>query len=457
MNSKRICIIGGGFSGTMTAVHLLEQSTTPVHITLVNSGYPLAKGVAYSSYSNNHLLNVVAKNMSAFPDRLNHFAEWLHQEESYSDKEEISESFAPRNLYGKYLKSIFDNAIQKKHRSNSITIIHDEAIDLEVTDFDVRVFFSVSPSIHADRVLMATGNQVPASPHIPDASFFSGSQNYFGNPWIFEAINNLNNHHEVLIIGNGLTMADVVIALKEKGHLGKIHSLSPHGFGILPHRKIIQYPDLVNELKEPYDIISLLNLFRKHVRKLKSKDVSGESVVDSLRPFTQKIWMSWEHREKKLFMHHLRHIWGVARHRLPMQIFQQLQEFIQKGELQIIAGRLIKIEDSQNSISVHFKQRKSQHEQVLQVHRVINCTGPQSNILKLEKTLFKNMLSRKLICADEMNLGIMATPDGQIICNGKKSEFLYTIGTNLKGVLWESVAVPELRHQAKKTAEIILN
>ena len=43
-----IAIVGGGFSGTLTAVHLLRgEWPGGLHVVLVNRSGPLARGVAY--------------------------------------------------------------------------------------------------------------------------------------------------------------------------------------------------------------------------------------------------------------------------------------------------------------------------------------------------------------------------------------------------------------------------
>ena len=68
-----------------------------------------------------------------------------------------------------------------------------------------------------------------------------------------------------------------------------------------------------------------------------------------------------------------------------------------------------------------------------------------------------NLIKRGLITADEMNLGINALPDGTIIQKDHSvSTKLFTIGTLLKGILWESVAVPELRTQTQSLANLLI-
>lgn len=457
-NRSTIAIIGGGFCGTMAAVHLLNMKDTPMKIIMVNSGYPLSRGVAYSSYSHKHLLNVPAKNMSAFPDNPNHFIDWIKKHENYRviDQMTLPGMYLPRNIYGNYLKDVFENAMRNKPENITVTFVHDEAIDIEIKNNKAVIYFSVSPAEVADKVLLATGNEAPENPPIDDSTFYS-SPNYFHNPWLHEAVNHIDTSKDVLIIGNGLTMVDIVVGLKEKNHSGKIYSLSPNGFQILPHRAHEPYKALMEELHTPYDLISLVAIFRKHIRQLRAQGITGEAAVDSLRPLTQKIWQHLSFKEKKRFMYHLRHLWGVARHRLPMALHQQIQQFILDDKLEIVAGRIHSIKEDENGIHVSMKRRKDQSIYTVNVGRVINCTGPQTDISKMRRPLMKNMVARNLITPDEMRLGMNATPDGIIIDqNGNKSNHLYTIGGNLKGILWESTAVPELRGQAKNIVELIL-
>ncbi|HYP67214.1 MAG TPA: FAD/NAD(P)-binding protein, partial [Thiobacillaceae bacterium] len=72
-----IAIIGGGFSGTLVAVHLLRTATIPMAVKLIERGPTVGPGVAYSTPETCHLLNVPAGKMSAFPEDAEHFLRWL--------------------------------------------------------------------------------------------------------------------------------------------------------------------------------------------------------------------------------------------------------------------------------------------------------------------------------------------------------------------------------------------
>jgi uncharacterized NAD(P)/FAD-binding protein YdhS len=458
--SKRsvVAIIGGGFAGAMVAVHLLKQTEKQLHIILINTKYPLAKGVAYSSYSHKHLLNVKAKNMSAFPDKPSDFITWIKNHEKYGvlDNQTMPEMFLPRNVYGHYLKDVFDNAIREKAQGVSIEFVHDEAIEIEDMEVGMQINFSISPSVFAHRVILAMGNQAPRQPELKNGSL-SNNKRYFPNPWVNEAVLHPEENEDVLIIGNGLTMVDVVLGLREKNYRGKIHSLSPNGFKILPHREFEPYHDLVKDVQPPFELIKLVKLFRFHVQSLRAKGIAGEAAVDSLRPLTQKIWMALSLDEKKRFMLHLRHMWGVARHRLPMEVHKQFQQMILDETLEIIAGRIHSITESNHSLEVSIYRRSRNELLTIKVGRIINCTGPEADITKMNVELIQNLLAQKLIEPDELSLGINALPDGTIITkDGKPSDKLFAIGSLLKGILWESTAVPEIRVQAKNLADKII-
>ena len=84
---------------------------------------------------------------------------------------------------------------------------------------------------------------------------------------------------------------------------------------------------------------------------------------------------------------------------------------------------------------------------------MINCTRPKTDISKIDQPLISNLYKKGLIVPDEMRLGINALPDGTIIHGDNTlSTKLFTTGSLLKGILWESTAVPELRIQAKSLA-----
>ena len=73
------------------------------------------------------------------------------------------------------------------------------------------------------------------------------------------------------------------------------------------------------------------------------------------------------------------------------------------------------------------------------------------------EVLFRNLLQRGLARADELDMGLDVSPDFAVVNReGKPSEFLFAVGPLLKGTLWETTAVPELRAQTHQVAQVLL-
>ena len=458
---KRIGIIGGGFAGTMTAVHLIEQGTRPLELILVDNSKALNKGIAYHPYSRNQLLNVVAAKMSAYPGKPDHFLDWLCARDEFEghDRSLVAQAFLPRYLYGEYLAHIWSGALATcRQKDISITVIQDTVCDLDVTESGVSMHLAGGGVIHAGTCILATGNQLPGNPAIKNESFFK-SPLYFQNPWNLEPVTGIPGSLPVLIIGNGLTMVDTVTGLLENSFKGTILSVSPNGFNILPHRhNWLKYTEISGELSGKMSLYDLVRLLHKHIKKVRSLGISAGPVIDAIRPFTQTIWGNFTAEEKRVFLSRFRHLWGVARHRIPLTVHDRIQQLRIEGKLLVIAGKIVDISESANSAIVEYYDKKAGAIQKTAVARVINCTGPETDFSKLEHNLLNSALRKGIITQDAFRLGIHTNPATFEVfsAEGIPQPALLTLGGNLKGELWESTAVPELRVQAERMARLLL-
>ncbi|HZI02142.1 MAG TPA: FAD/NAD(P)-binding protein, partial [Flavisolibacter sp.] len=352
---KKVTIIGGGFTGTMTAVQILHHATEPVLLTIINQKQSFTRGIAYQPYSKKHLLNVAAAKMSAFRKDPNHFLDWVMMQDAYCNKDRnlVAQAFLPRFLYGQYLEAIWKDSIELQIEKK----LPVEVLDTTVTGVEVGkehiIIDTKDGQQHAtDYLVIATGNHLPGNPSIKNKSFFE-SKNYYQNPWLKNSVSGADSTKPVMIVGNGLTMVDTVIGLREQGYNGIIYSVSPNGFNILPHRHNgLVYTRMIDELTEDADLYQIVCLFNKHRKQLKELGVSPEPLIDSMRVYTQQIWKRLSMEERKKFMGRLRHLWGVARHRIPLHIYEWLQQQRIEGKLHVQAGRLMDIHEEDNRILV---------------------------------------------------------------------------------------------------------
>jgi uncharacterized NAD(P)/FAD-binding protein YdhS len=436
---KRITIIGGGASGTLLAVNLIKNcGDAPVEINLVEKSKAIGRGVAYSTAEDVHLLNVPAAKMGAFPDDIEHFHRWL----AANDFDFAPGDFVPRRIYGEYLREVFADAIAGKTQNVRLNLIDDEAIDV-LTDVDSALVLLASGEVlPSHRVVLAFGNFLP--PNVPtENQDYVASEKYFRNAWDERIGEVIAPNDDIAIIGTGLSAVDAILTLHGRNHAGKITAISKHGWFPAIHAAASPYQPLCNELQQQTTTRGILKTVRRHC----SHAENWRAVIDALRPSTQKTWLRLAATEKRKFMRHLRRIWDVSRHRMPPQCAEILQNMRNEGKLEVRRGKIRNIEIVGKKFAVEYLS--SGAENSFSVDAIINCIGAESNFGKIEFPLVKSLIERGEIVPDELALGLAATPDGKIISReNRASGVLSTLGTALRGVLWESTAMPEIRAQA---------
>lgn len=451
---KHVAIVGGGFSGSLTAVNLSRLWTSgPLKITIINQGYPLGRGVAYSTRNGNHLLNVAARNMSALADQPSHFVEWLRTRTEFYEEPlpRLREKFVPRRIYGDYLHGLlFSHTATAAEKKIQIETVAGGVTSVIPAISGATVLLSNGQSINAHRVVLATGNQPPA--HLKIMGLDSTHPRYFQNPWQGWEGKLVDRTENVILIGTGLTMIDAFISLIDLGWKGKIFAVSRNGLLPLSHFKGMEYADLIGDNEESLTLAGLFRKFKIRHHVALSEGVNPAILVDKLRPFTQRIWQNFSLREKQRFNRHFRTKWNVARHRIAQSIHQQMLEAVAAHRLEIVKGRLWEINECGDQFVLTVRTGDTFRR--IEGGAVINCTGPSESCLS--SPLYANLYSQGLIRPDEMDMGIRVTPDFTVVDrSGKGSEFLFALGPVLKGTLWETSAVPELRSQAFRVAEVL--
>lgn len=456
---KTVAVIGGGFCGTMTAVNLARLSNHSLRIALINSKHPLGRGVAYSTKRVEHLLNVAARNMSAVPDHPDHFMDWLRTRVEYADFPEIQlrETFAPRRVYGDYLRSLLFHYLKPidEHHPAKVELIEGEAVDINPTDgCGAEVSIEDGRSIQADRVLLATGNQPPVTLGKHGENFSHPA--YVEDPWTDWERQIPDADGDIVVLGTGLTMVDVFLQLEKQQWAGRMVAISRNGMIPQAHFRGIEYPDFLPADTEKLGLQALHEIIEKHCGQLRQIGENPGIIVDRLRPHTQRIWQRLSLAEKRKFLCEYAARWNVIRHRIPQPIHQSLTEAITTGRLRIVRGSINGLVERENRLAVQVSDQDGP-EQTIEGGIVINCTGPNAGFSNTKVPLFQNLLQRGLIRSDELDMGIDVGPDFRVTNrNGLNSDFLFAVGPLMKGTLWETTAVPELRGQTLRVANVML-
>ena len=266
----------------MTAVHLLRNARGPLSLSLVERGPRLGRGAAYGTDEPSHLLNVPAAKMSAFADDPGHFLLWLQGQAPSAH----AGTFAPRRAYAVYLESVLQQARGEAGSGVRFEPVHDDAVDCHIVDGEARVLLKSGRLLRAARVVLATGNFPPASP-LRARDQFLRSPRYIASPWSTLAFNAIRPQDSVLLIGAGLTTADVVLALKERGHNGTLDAVSRHGLLPQPHRPTPPAEPFFPSEAPPRTVRKILRLLRKSAApKRRAAIGAASSIPCGRRPLT---------------------------------------------------------------------------------------------------------------------------------------------------------------------------
>ena len=153
-----IAIVGAGFSGSLVAVHLLKIAQRPLLIKLIERDRDIGKGVAYSTTTNSHLLNVSAGKMSAFPDDPGHLLRWLHYNRNelatFLPSDLNASSFIPRQIYGLYIQSILEEAEATASSNVRLERVIDEVVAVEPNGKGAIVSLKSSRVFVADKIVL---------------------------------------------------------------------------------------------------------------------------------------------------------------------------------------------------------------------------------------------------------------------------------------------------------------
>jgi uncharacterized NAD(P)/FAD-binding protein YdhS len=449
---RTIVIVGAGFSGTTVAINLLRLSYwKPVRVVLVDRAERMARGVAYAQTAYPYLLNVPAGRMSlnsSDPLEFLKFARKTHPSVTEDD-------FLPRSLYGEYLESALHDAELSSPSHVRLHRIRGDvcAIGRTTNTSTFRVELTDGSSFIADDLVLASGNPLPAS--ISAMRALQGSSRYLADPWSSRPEFHLGE--TVLVIGTGLTMADMVTAGSEAAHNVTFHAISRHGL-VPPSQTAFRHagcnadePSLVRAAA--LSARHLLHAVRELSEEVQRRGGDWREAITCVRNLAPILWQRLPNRERERFLRHARPYWEVHRHRLPQETLAKLNRLRRSGNLHIHAGRILTCEPVGGKIRVSWKARGGDAEQTLLVDHVINCTGADYNPERSREPLMRSLLKQDLATPDALGLGLRTGAHGALInSRGQVEASLYYIGPMLRADHWECTAAQELRIHAERLA-----
>ncbi len=438
--NRSIAIVGGGFSGTLLAINLLRYTSS--HILLIEREPDrLGRGLAFGTDNAEHILNVRASNMSAFPDDLDHFSRWLGELE-----QQEANRFVPRRTYGLYLSEQLHEAHARA--PTRLTLIQGQVTAVEQQGYGWRIGLADGASHASDIVVLAQGNRPPGPLPVFDGL---GADIYFDSPWGQRLMNRLGKQDNVLLIGTGLTAIDATLSLEADGFEGRVTALSRRG--VRPRSHALVGPH-VTRVDRPSSTGSAL------VRAVRARaQVAGwRTAVDELRPCSQDIWRGMTDDERRRFLRHVRPYWDAHRHRLAPAVDRKVCALQMEGRLSFAAGKIIGATRQGNGARVEWRVRGTDINRVETVGRIINCTGPSGAIRHSNDALLRQLLASGRLRQDALGLGLDVDREGRVLDGeGHPQQSLLAVGPMTRAEGWEIIAVPDIRRQVWEVARRLGN
>lgn len=434
-----VVIIGGGASGVLMAVHLLERQDRLFRVTLLEGRHAPGQELAYSTSDPDNLLNTRAYNMSAFPDDPEHFLHWLQGQPSQVSV--TGQCFVSRSIYGHYLADLLTPWLNGPEPQR-LRIVRQEALTLQESPRGVVVHTSGGQSIIGDIAILATGHVLER----PDP------KGVLLGAW--DDPGQIDPEGRVIIIGSGLSMVDRVIALLKAGHKGEILAVSRRGLLPRTHAPSSPLPIGLGDIPFGAPMSVLMNWLRSLAKRAEQRGGTWRDAIDGVRPHIKSIWRSLPPVERARFLRHAATLWDVHRHRIPPASAAIIGGALSSGQLRLLRGAFQGASRIHNGpATVNIRTSGSGENIKLDAGIVFDCRGIRRDPARHASPLIAGLLASGAARIDPLNIGLDVDLSTRLLsASGKASDRLFAIGPTSRAAFWEITAIPDIREQTQKLA-----
>jgi uncharacterized NAD(P)/FAD-binding protein YdhS len=452
VNSPRptIAIVGGGFSGAAVAYHL---ACAKVHASVLvfEPRARLGRGLAYGCNDPVYRVNVPATRMSLLPNDETHFARWLASSGVLAqDPDALSgaDAFPRRQDFGRYV----DQALDVFMAQGSVRHLRDAVVSVRRVSDAWLVRTTTGRETFAKLVVIATTHPGPALPD--ELHGLSDDPRLVADPLEDGALNRVSNSERVLLVGSGLTAADIIATLDARGHRGRIVMISRRGLRSLGHPPRA-FPPEGDFIAEPArSATELLGAVRRAVRRATAAGRTWHPVFDAARAQGEGIWQALTPDARRRVVRHLRPFWDIHRFRIAPQIDAVLERKLANGSLEVRKARLGTAQADVAGISIDLRDVKRNATTRETFDRIVVATGPaHCDILRLQPYL-SELADAGYVALDAMGLGLHTSCKGRAIgVSGRPEPTLFIAGPLARGTFGELMGLPQISNYALFIAE----
>lgn len=452
----RIAIIGGGFSGVATAIHLSRGAERPLEICIIEPRAALGMGLAHSAPDADARLNGPDAIHAPYPDAPEDFALWMRRSGALArDPQAVASDglvFPRRLAFGHYMQEQASLIAASNASASRLTHAQDRAVRLRPEAAAVQIELASGARLRADHCVLALGWNEVGVPR--ELSGIVGHRAWFGHPWDSERFAAIRPQAAVLLVGSGLSACDTFAALVARGHQGPVYSIARRGLRPASQnpqrssrsiwaRVMDPRPPVLEALGGDHSLRHTVRTLRRQAAAAQRGGASWHLPFDEFRDAAHLLWPAWSVAEQQRYLRHAKSWYDAFRFRNPPQVQAIVQSGVASRQLQFLSGRLRAAQAQGMGIHVHYEPRGGASQQGLSVEAVINCTGPQPRPSASANPLWRQLLADGLARDSSTGLGVDVDTAARLIdAQGRAHQRLFAVGPPTMGRFGEVVAVP---------------
>lgn len=449
-----IAIVGGGVSGTAVAFHLLErQPLKSGQLFIFEPRERLGAGLAYDTQDPAHRINVPAAKMSLLPDDIEHFQRWLQERNALADDDGAVAAngglFPRRSVFGNYINSMIRPYVE----DGRLVHLRENVERVQRVGRRWTVTGAAGQRVEADILVVATSHPSPL-PLQELREALADHPRFVADPTWPEALAVIRPMDRVLIVGNGLTSADVIASLALRGHEGPITAISRRGLRSRGHAAVKQelFGDFASEPSKT--ALDLLRRVRAAIGEAEAEGRSWHAVIDQVRAQGRHLWQALSVEERRRLVRHLRPFWDVHRFRVAPQVEAVSEQALVSGRLVVLAASVAAADVTNGVIDCTLRLSRSERRIDKQFDAVVVTTGPGHRGILQSQGWIDELSKAGFLALDPARLGFACdTQSRALAADGTVVPSLFISGPLARGTFGELMGLPEVVEHAVLVAE----
>lgn len=451
-----VAIVGGGLSGAAVAYHLaLTWREVQPAIIVFEPRPEIGRGLAYDTRDAAHRINVPAARMSLLPEQPEDFLQWIIDNDAIADDPEANREngsvFPRRQLFGQYVAAALQPLVETgaiRHRQALVTDVSRDGAFWRLSD-------SQGGQTFADYLVIATSHPAPSTPR--NLAALARHPRFVADSTIAGSLDVIRPDDRLLIVGNGLTAADVVASLALNGHRGRITSISRRGLRARGHAPVAQDPFGSFDAPLIPSAAQLLRHVRHTVVDAAAAGLTWHAVIDQVRGQGHAIWRNLPVSERRRLVRHLRPFWDVHRFRIAPQVEEVLDQAIEEGRMDVLAASVTDARVHGDEIHVILHPRHGAPVEHVYDAAVVT-TGPAHGGILDSQPWLANLRTHGHLQLDPTGLGIFCSDRSEAIGGeGAADPTLLISGPLARGTFGELMGLPQITEHAVFVAQELAN